>query len=150
MVRKQSLTCDYQKYYRFPCTGGNVLAIPPINQTVMEGEGAQFTCNPKDRDSMVNWFKDGTLISDLDDLPQRSTVTVDGTLIIHTTEISDLGEYECEAINFDGERQRARAYLNVQCKINLFLCMRLRQQDHYHKLSGRPLQIFFFFFIIFF
>lgn len=94
-----------------------MLAIPPINQTVLEGDGAQFTCNPKDQDSMVNWFKDGMLISDLDDLSQRSTVTIDGTLIIHRTEMSDLGEYECEAINYSGERQRARAYLNVQCKI---------------------------------
>lgn len=97
-------------------SGGNVLAIPPINQTVLEGEEAQFTCAPKDQNSIVSWYKDGVPVRELTDLTQRSWITKDGTFIIQPTSMSDLGEYSCEAINENGEIQRARAFLNVQCK----------------------------------
>lgn len=96
-----------------------MLAIPPINQTVLEGEEAQFTCAPKEQYSTVTWYKDGVSVAELTDLTQRSWISKDGTLIIHPTSMSDLGEYSCEAINIDGESQRARAFLNVQCKFLL-------------------------------
>lgn len=93
-----------------------MLAIPPINQTVLEGEEAQFTCAPKEPHSTVSWYKDGVPVREQTDLAQRSWITKDGTFIIQPTSMSDLGEYSCEAINVDGESQRERAFLNVQCK----------------------------------
>lgn len=93
-----------------------MLAIPPINQTVLEGEEAQFTCALKDQRGIVSWYKDGVPVRELTDLTQRSWITKDSSLIIQPTAMSDLGEYSCEAINGEGEVQRARAFLNVQCK----------------------------------
>lgn len=46
----------------------------------------------------------------------RSFVSNDHTLIIRPTDSGDYGEYECEALNAEGERQTARAFLNVHCK----------------------------------
>lgn len=30
--------------------------------------------------------------------------------------MSDYGEYQCEVVNSEGEKQLAKAFLNVQCK----------------------------------
>ena len=40
----------------------------------------------------------------------------DGSLLISTTIMTDLGEFECKIRNLLGEEEKARAYLNVQCK----------------------------------
>lgn len=82
----------------------------------MEGEEAQFACVTKDYAIKVRWFKDGILLSEYKDLMTRSWVTKDNTLVIRPTDSGDYGEYECEATNVEGERQTARAFLNVQCK----------------------------------
>lgn len=39
----------------------------------------------------------------------------DGSLAIYPTKMTDLGEYECVVQNRAGDRQSAKAYLNVQC-----------------------------------
>lgn len=39
----------------------------------------------------------------------------DGSLAIYPTKMTDLGEYECVVQNRAGEKQSAKAYLNVQC-----------------------------------
>lgn len=106
----------YNKDLFFFLSGGNLLEIPPINQTSLEGEEAKFSCVAKDRDTIITWYKDGIPVRDLSDLRSRSHEHEDGTLTIRTTSMTDLGEYECEAVNPYGDKQSARAYLNVQCK----------------------------------
>lgn len=95
--------------------GGALLAIPPINQTTLEGEEAKFNCDTKEKETVVTWYKDNIPIKNLSDIYQRSWITEENTLIIRPTSMSDLGEYKCIAENDDGESQTATAYLNVQC-----------------------------------
>nr|CAD7454888.1 unnamed protein product [Timema tahoe] len=96
--------------------GGTLLAIPPINQTTLEGEPAHFPCVTKDRDGRVTWYKDGVPLSELPDLEERSTVSQEGSLTIQETDIDDPGEYHCVVTNSLGERQTAGAFLNVLYK----------------------------------
>ncbi|CAG2065687.1 unnamed protein product, partial [Timema podura] len=91
---------------------GTLLAIPPINQTTLEGEPAHFPCVTKDRDGRVTWYKDGVPLSELPDLEERSTVSQEGSLTIQETDIDDPGEYHCVVTNSLGERQTAGAFLN--------------------------------------
>lgn len=93
------------------------MKIPPINMTVMEGDPAHFNCVVKHPDSsFVSWYKDGTLLTDLNDLFHRSSVAPDGSLLINPTNMGDLGEYKCEIRDHNGDSQAAHAYLDVQCK----------------------------------
>lgn len=92
------------------------MAVPPINKTVVEGDEVQFPCLTKDYATRVKWYKDGISLSNYQDLMTRSYVANDHTLIINPTDSGDYGEYECEALNAGGERQTAKAFLNVQCK----------------------------------
>ncbi|XP_044733177.1 protein borderless isoform X2 [Chrysoperla carnea] len=96
--------------------GANLLAIPPMNITILEGEEAYFPCITKNMDTKVSWFKDGVPLNEYLDLSHRSWQSDNGSLIINPTAMGDLGEYRCEAINENGESQSARAYLNVQYK----------------------------------
>ncbi|CAH0560339.1 unnamed protein product [Brassicogethes aeneus] len=103
-------------WFHLTVSGGNLLAIPPINRTVMEGDEVQFDCLPKDFSIKIRWLKDKIPLSEYHDLVQRSWVTKENTLVIHPTDLGDYGEYECEASNDMGERQTTRAFLNVQYK----------------------------------
>lgn len=97
--------------------GGSLIKIPPVNQTIMEGQTAFFSCVMKNPDiSKIAWYKDGTEITALHDLQHRSLRGPDGSLSIDPTMMSDLGEYECLVTNHDGETQSARAFLNIQYK----------------------------------
>lgn len=96
--------------------GGNLLAIPPINKTVMEGAEAEFTCVKKDPTTRITWYKDKIPITELPDILQRSWISEDGSLTIRPTIMADMGEFECEAESTDSEKQSATAFLNVQCK----------------------------------
>lgn len=93
-----------------------MLAVPPINQTVMEGDEVEFSCITKNRDTTVAWYKDSVPLTQLLDILHRSRIAMDGSLTISPTAMGDLGEYQCEATNPYGESQAARAFLNVQCK----------------------------------
>ncbi|XP_060531403.1 protein borderless [Cylas formicarius] len=103
-------------WFHLTVSGGNLLAIPPINHTVLEGEEVKFRCVTKDYAVKVRWLRDGIPLTAYQDLSQRSTVEKDGTLTIHPTDMGDYGEYECEGSNIEGETQTARAFLNVQYK----------------------------------
>lgn len=89
---------------------------PPTNQTVMEGESAVLTCETKDKEAVVSWYKDGVALSELQELTERSWIGPEGTLTIRSANMEDLGHYVCEVTNKKQERQSAGAYLNVQCK----------------------------------
>lgn len=97
--------------------GGNLIGIPPVNQTTMEGEQALFQCVTKPGDSFLKWYKDDEPISSFADLSHRSWVGQDGSLTISPTDMTDLGDYMCEVVNSIGDRQTAKASLNVQCKL---------------------------------
>lgn len=92
------------------------MAIPPINQTTLENEEAHFSCVTKYKDTVVTWYKDGLPLSSIPDILQRSWVSEEGSLTIRPAEMGDSGEYQCEAVRSDGEKQTAKANLNVQCK----------------------------------
>lgn len=51
------------------------MKIPPINQTILEGEKSYFNCIMKLPDiSFVTWYKDKILLSDLNDLMLRTFI----------------------------------------------------------------------------
>lgn len=100
-----------------------MLAVPPINQTVMEGDEVEFSCITKNRDTAVTWYKDSVPLTELPDISHRSRIAMDGSLTISPTAMGDLGEYQCEATNLHGESQAARAFLNVQCKFVFVLIL---------------------------
>ncbi|XP_046738764.1 protein borderless isoform X1 [Diprion similis] len=105
-------------------TGENLLAVPPINQTTMEGNTANFACVTKDTSSVVNWYRDGVAISDIEELRDRATIRSDGTLTITSAAMSDLGEYTCTITSPNNERQSATAFLNVQYKAKVIYAPR--------------------------
>lgn len=105
-------------WFHLAVEGGSLIKIPPINQTIMEGQTAFFHCVTKILDNLnVIWRKDGTPLTDLHDLNQRAIMGPDGSLSIDPTMMTDLGEYECTVKNIEGDEQSARAFLNIQCKI---------------------------------
>ncbi|KAK9870179.1 hypothetical protein WA026_006266 [Henosepilachna vigintioctopunctata] len=103
-------------WFHLSVNGGNLLQVPPINQTVMEGEEVRLTCLPKDNEMKVIWYKDGNPIKEYREMTHRTWIEQDGTLTIKPTEMGDYGEYECEVVHNSGERQSARAFLDVQFK----------------------------------
>uniref|UniRef100_A0A6P7FQ61 Protein borderless n=1 Tax=Diabrotica virgifera virgifera TaxID=50390 RepID=A0A6P7FQ61_DIAVI len=120
-------------WFHLTVSGGNLLAIPPLNKTVLEGDEVEFTCLTKDFEIRVKWFKDGISLSEYHDLINRSWVTKDNSLMIRPTDSGDTGEYECEASNAEQERQTARAYLNVQYKAKVVYA-----PPEIHLPYGRP------------
>lgn len=96
-----------------------MLKIPPVNQTVLEGDPAFFHCTAQNIETMfVEWYKDNVPLLEMYDLINRSTFGPDGSLTINPTQMSDLGYYTCEVRNQMNDTQNASAFLNVQCKFN--------------------------------
>ncbi|KAJ8922838.1 hypothetical protein NQ315_007873 [Exocentrus adspersus] len=120
-------------WFHLTVSGGNLLAIPPINKTVLEGEEVEFHCMAKDYDIKVKWYKDSIPLSEYHDLTTRSWITKDNTLVIRPADSGDYGEYECEASNAEGEKQTARAFLNVQYKAKVVYA-----PPEIHLPYGRP------------
>ncbi|XP_030565009.1 protein borderless isoform X1 [Drosophila novamexicana] len=103
--------------YHLTVQGGSLIKIPPVNQTIMEGQTAFFHCVMKYPDSsQAAWYKDGVLLQEVQDLVRRSFTGPDGSLSIDPTMMSDLGEYECKVRSNEGELQTAKAFLNIQYK----------------------------------
>ncbi|RZC43153.1 turtle, partial [Asbolus verrucosus] len=75
-------------WFHLTVNGGNLLAIPPINQTTLEGEEAKFICLSKDPELKVSWFKDGIPLTEFQDLAKRSYITKENTLIIKPTDMN--------------------------------------------------------------
>ncbi|OXU19625.1 hypothetical protein TSAR_016370 [Trichomalopsis sarcophagae] len=94
--------------------GETLLAVPPINKTVMEGDSVAFDCVAKNNKSTVAWYREGVEIDKQQDLRERVVISPDGTLTIEPTLMGDLGEYGCTVTNEYGDTQSASAYLNVQ------------------------------------
>lgn len=105
-------------WFHLTVNGGDLLGIPPINQTVMEGDSAEFACVTKDSAESVVWHKDGVPLSELAELNQRALVTPGGSLTIRT-HMDDVGRYTCHVSSAAGDTQEASAYLNVQYKAKI-------------------------------
>ncbi|EEB15044.1 neuronal cell adhesion molecule, putative [Pediculus humanus corporis] len=56
---RSPITHQNGTWFHLKVEGGNVIAIPPINQTTIEGEIARFPCCTKENTSNVVWKKDG-------------------------------------------------------------------------------------------
>ncbi|XP_015108943.1 protein borderless isoform X1 [Diachasma alloeum] len=104
--------------------GENLLAVPPVNRTAMEGEIVEFECITKDSSTVVNWLRDGLEIEQIEELTGRITVNENGTLIISPAAIGDLGEYSCVVTDVLGDQQSASAFLNVQYKAKVIYAPR--------------------------
>ncbi|XP_044008144.1 protein borderless isoform X2 [Aphidius gifuensis] len=97
-------------------SGENILAVPPINRTAMEGENVEFDCVAKDSSSIITWLRDGINIPQIEDLRDRASIVNNGSLKITPAAVGDLGEYTCIVTDNLGDQQSASAYLNVQYK----------------------------------
>ncbi|XP_076629523.1 borderless isoform X2 [Colletes latitarsis] len=104
--------------------GETLLAVPPVNKTVMEGESVSFDCVSKGEKSVVSWFREGTEITKIEDFKRRATIAEDGTLVINSAAMGDLGEYTCVVTGETGEQQSASAFLNVQFKAKVIYAPR--------------------------
>lgn len=87
-----------------------------MNVTVLEGERAELECLPKSPESVVEWYKEGTPLSELPELALRSERPVNGSLVLRRAVSSDPGEYECRVRDPDNALQSASAFLDVQCE----------------------------------
>ncbi|XP_053979898.1 protein borderless isoform X2 [Hylaeus anthracinus] len=111
-------------WFHLGIDGETLLAVPPVNKTVMEGESVSFDCVSKGEKSVVNWFREGTEISQIEDLKRRATIAKDGTLVINSAAMRDPGEYTCVVTGETGEQQSASAFLNVQFKAKVIYAPR--------------------------
>ncbi|XP_040167442.1 protein borderless [Anopheles arabiensis] len=104
-------------WFHISVLGGTLLRIPPVNQTVLEGDPAFFHCVVQNPETMfVEWYKDNVSLLEYYDLAHRSMMGPDGSLTINPTQMSDLGFFTCEVRNSANDTQSASAYLNVQYK----------------------------------
>ena len=100
------------------------LQVPPTNQTKLEGEKVQFTCEAKAMPGnvTVRWYREGTLVHEVQALDSRVTVRKDNALVINPVSADDSGQYLCEVSNGIGDPQSASAYLNVECEKGFLYC----------------------------
>ncbi|KAL0267074.1 UNVERIFIED_CONTAM: hypothetical protein PYX00_009440 [Menopon gallinae] len=96
--------------------GGAVIMVPPTNQTKLEGEKVQFSCEAKalPGNVTVKWLRENVPIMEVASLETRVTTRRDGSLIVNPVNADDSGLYTCEVSNGIGEPQSASAYLNVE------------------------------------
>ncbi|XP_018406944.1 PREDICTED: protein turtle-like isoform X4 [Cyphomyrmex costatus] len=96
--------------------GGAVIMVPPTNQTKLEGEKVQFSCEAKalPGNVTVRWFREGAPVTEVSALDTRVSIKMDGSLVINPVSADDSGQYLCEVTNGIGDPQTASAYLNVE------------------------------------
>lgn len=102
-------------------TGGAVIVTSPTNQTRQEASQAVFACEGRAMPAnfSLRWLRDGVPVERHSGLERRFRVTDNGTLIIDPVAAEDAGLFTCEVSNGIGEPQRASAFLDVQCKLNM-------------------------------
>ncbi|XP_029043005.1 protein borderless isoform X2 [Osmia bicornis bicornis] len=111
-------------WFHLGIDGETLLAVPPVNKTVMEGESVSFDCVAKGEKSVVNWFREGVEITEIEDLKRKTSIAEDGTLKINSAAMGDLGEYTCVVTGETGDQQSASAFLNVQYKAKVIYAPR--------------------------
>lgn len=105
---------------RYWVAGGAVITLPPTNQTKLEGERVEFTCEAKalPGNVTVRWFREGAPVTEVSAMETRVTIKRDNSLVIQPASADDSGQYLCEVSNGIGDPQTASAYLNVECKFD--------------------------------
>ncbi|XP_025205628.1 protein borderless-like isoform X2 [Melanaphis sacchari] len=101
--------------FRLDVEGGDVMSIPPMNQTRMEHESVHFSCVKEDPEFVVQWYKDGVPLDDLPFLNGRFLVSPEGSLDIYDAALNDNGFYSCRIVS-EKRTLTAGAFLNVQYK----------------------------------
>ncbi|XP_043580169.1 protein turtle-like isoform X11 [Bombus pyrosoma] len=103
-------------WFHLDVHGGAVITVPPTNQTKLEGEKVQFSCEAKalPGNVTVRWFREGAPVTELSALDTRVSIKPDGSLVINPVSADDSGQYLCEVTNGIGDPQSASAYLNVE------------------------------------
>ncbi|XP_076226998.1 protein turtle isoform X7 [Nomia melanderi] len=103
-------------WFHLDVHGGAVITVPPTNQTKLEGEKVQFSCEAKalPGNVTVRWFREGAPVTEVSALDTRVTIKADGSLVINPVSADDSGQYLCEVTNGIGDPQSANAYLNVE------------------------------------
>ncbi|XP_012222361.1 protein borderless isoform X1 [Linepithema humile] len=104
--------------------GDTLLTVPPVNKTAMEGDTITFDCVAKGEGTIINWFREGVSIPEIQDLRRRASTGSDGTLTINSAAMGDLGEYTCVVTGDNGDQQSASAFLNVQYKAKVIYAPR--------------------------
>ncbi|XP_039285439.1 protein turtle [Nilaparvata lugens] len=96
--------------------GGAVIMVPPTNQTKLEGEKVQFSCEAKalPGNVTVRWTRESTPVKEVAALETRVTIRRDGSLVINPVSADDSGLYQCEVSNGIGDPQSASAHLSVE------------------------------------
>ncbi|XP_043507538.1 protein turtle-like isoform X9 [Frieseomelitta varia] len=103
-------------WFHLDVHGGAVITVPPMNQTKLEGEKVQFSCEAKalPGNVTVRWFREGAPVTEVSALDTRVSIKPDGSLVINPVSADDSGQYLCEVTNGIGDPQTASAYLNVE------------------------------------
>ncbi|XP_067210689.1 protein turtle isoform X2 [Linepithema humile] len=101
---------------RVVIAGPAVITMPPTNQTKLEGERVNFSCEARalPGNVTVRWFREGAPVSEVTALDTRVSIRMDGDLVINPVSADDSGQYLCEVTNGIGDPQTASAYLNVE------------------------------------
>ena len=102
-------------------TGGAVIIVPPLNVTRLEGDKLEMPCEARGLPGnlSVTWFRESHAIRSIPWLESRTLFKKDGSLVISPVHSDDRGLYSCEVTNGIGEPQRASAYIEVECKLQL-------------------------------
>ncbi|CAL7934633.1 unnamed protein product [Xylocopa violacea] len=111
-------------WFHLAIDGETLLAVPPVNKTVMEGESVSFDCVAKGEKSVVSWLRENEEITEIADLKRRASIAEDGTLTINAAAMGDLGEYTCVVVGETGNQQSVSAFLNVQYKAKVIYAPR--------------------------
>ncbi|XP_047991056.1 protein borderless-like [Leguminivora glycinivorella] len=96
-------------FYYLDVDGGTVIAAPPVNVTVVEGERAELECGAKEPAAAVAWSRGGGPLPALAELPPN------GSLVLPAALAADAGLYQC-SVRHEDRHQTAEAYLDVQYK----------------------------------
>ncbi|XP_052739432.1 protein borderless [Bicyclus anynana] len=84
--------------------GGNLIATPPTNVTVLEGEWAELQCAPASAAWRVQWLRGAE---------PAPAPAANGSLLLRAA-AADRARYECRVSAPDGRAQSAAAHLDVQ------------------------------------
>lgn len=92
--------------------------LEPDDTRIAQGDTAVLKChtprgNPK---PTVTWLKNGEVLKELEDEPDRVTLTEIGSLVIRDAVKADEGDYICQARNMVGTRNSRSGTLHVNVK----------------------------------
>lgn len=99
-----------------------MIIVPPLNVTRQEGDKLEMPCEARGLPGnfSVTWYRENHAVRSIPWLESRTLLKRDGTLVISPVHSDDRGLYSCEVTNGIGDPQRASAYIEVECKKNIF------------------------------